>query len=82
MECYVMPDTDLMVLSSVEAGRKVRLVEIKAGRALRERFAALGLLPNVEIVVIRNENRGQIIISVKDSRIALGRGMTNNVYVA
>ncbi|MBT3374393.1 MAG: ferrous iron transport protein A [Lentisphaerae bacterium] len=69
-------------LSSVDTGRKVRLLEIHAGRALQSHLTALGLIPGVELEVIRNGNSGPFIISVKDTRLMLGRGMAEKIDVA
>jgi len=68
-------------LSSVDIGRKVRLLRIHAGRALQSHLTALGLVPGVEFEVIRSSNSGPFIISVKDTRLMLGRGMAQNIYV-
>jgi len=68
-------------LSSVTVGRKVRLQEIHAGRALQSHLTALGLIPGVEFEVIRNSNSGPFIISVKDTRLMLGRGMAAKIDV-
>ena len=68
-------------LSSVEAGRKVRLVRVDAGQGLRARLAAMGLIPNVEFSVLRNAHPGPFMINVKGSRVMLGRGMAHKIMV-
>lgn len=70
-----------MPLGEVPPGRTVRLVAVDAGYGLQHRLAALGLLPNVTVTVIRNEGRGQLIVQVKNTRIVLGRGMAHRVLV-
>jgi len=42
----------------------------------------MGLLPNVQIRVVRNDGAGQIIVNVKNSKVILGRGMSHKVFVA
>ena len=68
-------------LSKVEAGQTVRLVSVDAGVGLKQRLAAMGLLPNVQITVVRNWHCGRLIINVKDTKVVLGRGMAHKVMV-
>ena len=68
-------------LSMVKAGEKVRLVSINAGRGLNTRLASMGLLPSVEITVVNNSHPGPFVISVKGSKMMLGRGMAHKIMV-
>ena len=68
-------------LSSVPAGRQVRLVRIHAGLGLKERLAAMGLIPQGLFRIIRNDGRGQIIVEIKGTRVILGRGMSGKIRV-
>ena len=71
-----------MPLAIVQVGRRVRLVAVDAGRGLQGRLAAMGLVPGVEIEVLRNSMHGPFLIAVKGSRIMLGRGMAQKIMVA
>ena len=71
-----------MPLTIVQVGRRVRLVAVAAGRGLQSRLAAMGLVPGVEIEVLRNSQHGPFLIAVKGSRIMLGRGMAQKIVVA
>ncbi len=68
-------------LTTVAVGRTVRVSSIDAGDELKNHLAAMGLLPNVEIRILRNEGRGQIIVNVLNTKIVLGRGMSHKVMV-
>ncbi len=68
-------------LSTVTDGEKVKLVSVNAGHGLNSRLASMGLLPNVEITVINNTHPGPFVISVKDSKMMLGRGMAQKIMV-
>ena len=70
-----------MPLTIVQVGRRVRLVAVAAGRGLQSRLAAMGLVPGVEIEVLRNSLHGPFLIAVKGSRIMLGRGMAQKIVV-
>ena len=74
--------TDTVPLNEVRSGTTVRIVEVEAGHSLKNRLAAMGLLPNVQIRVVRNDGAGQIIVNVKNSKVILGRGMSHKVFVA
>ncbi len=68
-------------LSKVQAGETVKLVGIKAGRDLNSRLASMGLVPNVKIKVVSNSQPGPFVISVKNSKMMLGRGMAHKIMV-
>ncbi len=70
-----------MPLSSVPTGQKVRLANIHAGNGLKSRLAAMGMVPNTEMLVISNGSPGPFVVAVKGCRIALGRGMARKVMV-
>jgi len=65
----------------VRAGETVKLAGIDAGRGLKGRLTAMGLIPNVEITVLTNDHPGPFMISVKDSKMMLGRGMAHKIMV-
>ena len=70
-----------MPLAIVEPGRRVRLIAVDAGHGRRGMLAAMGLVPGVEIEVLRNSMRGPFLVEVKGSRIMLGRGMARKIIV-
>lgn len=72
--------SDSFTLSNIPIGQKVRLVRIHAGRRLTHRLAELGLTPGVEFSILQ-DNGGPLVISVRNSRIAIGRGMAKKIEV-
>jgi len=76
-----MEKTKIKPLDKIGAGTAARIVTIEAGRGLKNRLAAMGLLADVQIRVVRNDGAGQIIINVKNSKVILGRGMSHKVFV-
>ncbi len=76
-----MDDKQLRPLSVVKEGETVKLVTINAGQGLKSRLTTMGLLPDVEITVINNSHPGPFVISVKNSRMMLGRGMAHKIMV-
>lgn len=71
----------LRPLSAVKAGEKVKLARIDAGQGLNSRLASMGLVRNVELTVVKNSHPGPFVISVKKSKVMLGRGMANKIMV-
>jgi len=76
-----MENKQLRPLSTVKAGETVKLTSINAGQGLNSRLASMGLLPNVEITVVRSGHPGPFVISVRDSRMMLGRGVADKIMV-
>ncbi|HUT29020.1 MAG TPA: FeoA family protein [Sedimentisphaerales bacterium] len=76
-----MENESLTPLSRIKAGQKVKIVLINAGRGLNSRLASMGLLPNTQVTVVRNGHPGPLVISVRDSKMVLGRGMADKIMV-
>ena len=76
-----MTDAQMTALDKVPAGSTVRIEHIDSGASLNNRLAAMGLLKDAVITVIRNDGAGQLIVAVKSSKIILGRGMSHKVFV-
>jgi Fe2+ transport system protein FeoA len=76
-----MEQKKVILLSTIKSGKTVKLAGVEAGRGLNSRLAAMGLLPNVEITVISNGHPGPFVVSVKGSRMMLGRGMADKIMV-
>ena len=68
-------------LSMTSMGEWVKLEKIVGGEGLNNRLAALGLTPGTEICVVQDAG-GPLLVSVRDSRIALGRGMAHRIMVS
>jgi len=71
----------MMPLAMVSPGEEVRLVCIRGGRRMRKRLADLGLNLGMTVRVLQREGRGPLILAVKDSRLAVGRGMAHKILV-
>ena len=70
-----------MPLSSASPGQELILLRMEGGRGFLHRMAELGLTPGVRFRVIRSSRLGPFIISVKDTRMMIGHGMTSKVTV-
>jgi len=76
MNCEMLP------LSKLNVGEEAKLVDVQGGHGIKQRLSVLGLNPGVKITMVQNGSWGPVILAVMDSRIALGRGMANNIYVS
>lgn len=70
----------MMPLSMVSAGEIVVIRKITGKDEIRQHLAELGLVVEETVKVI-SEVSGNLIIQVKDSRIALDKTMANRIMV-
>ena len=75
-------EKQLISLSTMDAGQKTKLVRINAGKNLKGRLTAMGLIPGVEITVVNNSHSGPFVISVRGSKMMLGRGVVHKLLVS
>ncbi|MHC4571752.1 MAG: FeoA family protein [Planctomycetota bacterium] len=69
-------------LSKVKAGETVKLACINAGRGLNSRLASMGLVTNVELTVVSNDHTSPFVISIKDSKMMVGKGIVHKLMVS
>jgi DtxR family transcriptional regulator, Mn-dependent transcriptional regulator len=70
-----------MALGDLAPGETATVRGFLAGRGLMARCLALGFTPGAEVQMVQNLNGGPIIVLVRDTRVALGRGEASKVYV-
>ncbi len=68
-------------LAMARIGEEVRLESIRGGAKIVHRLSAMGLTPGVSLSIVQDSG-GPLLLSVMDSRIALGRGMAQKVMVS
>ena len=71
----------IVPLSAVAPGQRARLVRIEAGRHAVHRLSELGLTPGVELEVFHPNGSGPLLLAVRDTRLAIGRGVADRVMV-
>lgn len=70
-----------MPLAMVRPGELVTVTEVRAGWGLQRRLADMGLTPGVQIRVINSQMPGPVLIDLRGSRVALGRGIALKIAV-
>jgi ferrous iron transport protein A len=69
-------------LTEISSGQTVRVLAIEACTCgLANRLAAMGLMVNVELKVVRNGHPGPFVVMVRDTKLVLGRGMADKIRV-
>jgi Fe2+ transport system protein FeoA len=59
----------------------LRVTGVNAGREAQSRLASMGILPGEIVRIVRRENGGPLLLEVKGTRVALGRGVSLKVTV-
>ncbi len=72
---------EIRALSELNPDIHAVVSRFNGGKEVVKRLLVLGLTIGAEVIVLQNYGNGPIIISVKDSRLALGRGEAKKVLV-
>jgi len=66
-------------LSTVRSGESVQIEKMEGGHHFLSRLASLGFTPGARLKVLQNYGHGPIIVSLRDTRVALGRGEAKKI---
>jgi len=72
---------DLISLLDLRRGERGVIVSIQGGRGVIQRLSDMGLTPGTEVSVTNSAFFGPIEISVRGSKLALGRGIAMKILV-
>lgn len=72
--------SEMMLLHKIEVGQVVRVLKIEAGKSLEGQLQHMGIREGEVFKVIQN-TRGPIIVAKDTMRVALGRGMSQKIWV-
>lgn len=68
-------------LSEVSAGQEAMLTSVDGGHRLLHRLAEMGLRPGARFRVLSKGSPGPFIIMVMGTRMVLGQGMADRIFV-
>jgi len=69
-------------INQLKEGARGRISFIRGGRKVLQRLSDMGLTPGTEVTVVKSAPfHGPLEILVRGSRLALGRGMTEMIFV-
>ena len=70
----------MLPMSMAGVGEKVVIRKITGDEKVRQRLAELGFVVDEEVTIL-SASYGNMIVKVKDSRIAIGLDMANRILV-
>ena len=70
----------MMPLSMAKVGETVTIRKITGKDQIRQHLAELGFVVNSDVTVV-SQLAGNLILQVKDSRVALDRTMANRIMI-
>ncbi len=70
----------MMPLTMANVGEKYTIQEITGNSEIRRHLGNLGFVPGTEVEVVSSIG-GNVIVIVKDSRIAVNEDMARHIYV-
>jgi len=68
-------------LAFLSEGDEAEIVEISGGGGLTQRLTEMGFTPATRVRVLKSSPPGPMLVSVRGSRIALGRGVAMKILV-
>ncbi len=68
-------------LSSLGSGAVGVVQDLSGGRGFVSRAVALGFTPGTKVAMVQNFRRGPLIVVVRDTHVALGRGEARKIGV-
>ena len=71
-----------MQLLELEPGKQAIVRRLEGGRAVISRLAAMGFTPGASVKVIRNSEHDPLLVSLRGSRVALGREEAASIQVS
>lgn len=70
-----------MPLSMAPSGERMIVTEVRGGCGIRKRMADLGLNIGMDVMVIHSEYGGPLLVDLKGTRYAIGRGLAHHILV-
>lgn len=71
----------MISLTDIKPGGQGVVRALHGGRHFKSRLAALGFTPGAPVEMVRNHRIGPIIVSIRGTQVALGRGEAKRVLV-
>lgn len=70
-----------VALAELPIGTRAIVRILRGGQELVSRLSAIGLVTGTPVEVLQNSGRGALLVRVRDSRIAVGRGEALKILV-
>jgi ferrous iron transport protein A len=76
-----MASTNKIYLSELAVNEHATILSFASGRLETSRLASLGFTPGVQVDMSQNYGRGPLIVTVRGTHVALGRGEAASIVV-
>ncbi len=77
----IMAITQTISLSELPADRFGTILSFSSGRLETIRLASLGFTPGAQVSMTQNFGRGPLIVTIRGTRVALGRGEAAQIFI-
>ncbi|MFW6120312.1 MAG: FeoA family protein [Petrotogales bacterium] len=71
----------IMPLTMAKSGEMLKVVGLRGGWGIHKRVTDMGLTRGVHIRIINCQMPGPVVIELRGSRVALGRGIAQRIMV-
>ncbi len=68
-------------LASLKPGERATFLQFDSGRGVMGRLIALGFTPGAEVRITQNHGRGPLLVAVRGTYVAIGRGEAEKIFV-
>ena len=68
-------------LDKLSPGERAAVCSLSGGRTVSNRLVSLGFTPGVELEMVQNFGHGPLIVALRGTRVALGRGEAAKILV-
>jgi ferrous iron transport protein A len=68
-------------LAFLSEGEECNIVEVRGGRGLVQHLFDMGFTPSTRVRVLKSNPPGPMLVEIRDSRVALGKGITIKIIV-
>ena len=71
----------MCTLNELKTGQKGIVYSLNGGEQFVSRITAMGFTPQTPLVIVSGRNRGPLIVYLRDTAVALGRGEAAKITV-
>lgn len=72
---------DQIPLAELVTGEQATLLSFQNLRSIAGRLTSLGFTPGAQIVMAQNYQRGPLLVTIRGTHVALGRGEAQEIIV-
>ena len=70
-----------LYLADADIGKTYTMLGLEGGQTFREKIYSMGLNPGVKFQILQNSGHGPVEIQVRQTKLALGRGMARQIKI-